>query len=94
MYANSGTDLDGTAISAIEAADTDAHVLAMAGTPTATAGELAVVGGLIAACRGRGVSHPLLILLNLYRNSSTAQHSTVPEMAVACGATEKAQGAV
>ena len=92
MYANVTYDLTSNEIAAIRAADVAADVLAKTGTPAMTAGELAVIARLVEAMRGRGCSRVLDELLESYHTASTAKHFVSPAQALACGATEKAQG--
>lgn len=81
-------DLTPEELAAVKAADTLGHAAALAGDPTPTAEEIAALPVMVRALKGRGHTHPLLELLNLYYGASPARGWFNGTAATALGATD------
>lgn len=92
---NATHDLTAEEIAAVKAADDIGHAAALAGTPAITSEETAAIGALVRGLRGRGHTHILLSLLNLYYEAAPARGWFNGTAAAACGATnDKPEGAL
>lgn len=85
---NVSTDLSAPELADVKAADTIGHAAALAGDATTTAEEIAALPVMVRALKGRGHTHVLLELLNLYYAASPARGWFNGAAATALGATD------
>lgn len=85
---NATYDLTAEELAAVKAADAAGHASALAGVAAATSEELNALPAMLRALRGRGHTHVMSDLLNMYYSASSARAWFNGAAATALGVTD------